>query len=101
MLFNSLTFVVFFAVVLAAYNLPLPWRLKKTFLLVASYVFYAAWNPPFLLLLILAAVVDFHMAKVVGRWKDPRGRQVVLWTRITLNLGLLAYFKYAGFVLEN
>jgi D-alanyl-lipoteichoic acid acyltransferase DltB (MBOAT superfamily) len=101
LLFNSLTFLVFFAVVLAAYNLPLPWRLKKMLLLVASYVFYAAWNPPFVLLLILAAVVDFHLAKVVARWADPRGRQIVLWTSITLNLGLLAYFKYAGFVLDN
>ena len=47
MLFNSLTFVIFFACVLLLHNLPFSWRLKKFNLLWASYLFYAAWNPPF------------------------------------------------------
>ena len=47
MLFNSLTFVVFFAVVLALHHGPFSWRQKKIHLLLASYLFYAAWNPPF------------------------------------------------------
>jgi len=44
MVFNSLTFVVFFACVLALHALPLPWTTKKINLAVASYLFYAAWN---------------------------------------------------------
>ncbi len=51
MLFNSLTFLVFLGIVLLAYSLPLPWRMRKFTLLIASYLFYAAWNPPFVLLL--------------------------------------------------
>ena len=51
MVFNSLTFVVFFACVLAIHSLPLPWTAKKINLLIASYLFYAAWNPPFVILL--------------------------------------------------
>ena len=51
MVFNSLTFIVFFAIVLFLHNLPFPWSVKKLNLLVASYLFYAAWNPPFILLL--------------------------------------------------
>ena len=47
MVFNSLTFVVFFACVLVLHNLPLGWTTKKVNLLIASYLFYAAWNPPF------------------------------------------------------
>ena len=54
MLFNSLTFVVFFAVVLALYRLLPTWPAKKVLLLVASYVFYGAWNPPFILLLLFS-----------------------------------------------
>ena len=46
MLFNSLTFIAFFAVVLALHNAPLPWKVKKTNLLLASYVFYAACSMP-------------------------------------------------------
>lgn len=101
MLFNSLTFLVFFAVVLGVYNLPFPWRGKKVFLLLASYLFYAAWNPPFVLLLILAAVVDFHLAQAITRLKSLRIRRLLLWGSISLNLGLLGYFKYGGFLLDN
>ncbi len=50
MLFNSLTFLVFLGIVLLAYSLPLPWRTRKFTLLIASYLFYEAWNPPFVLL---------------------------------------------------
>ena len=46
MIFNSLTFLVFFAIVLALHNWRFPWTIKKINLLVASYIFYAAWNPP-------------------------------------------------------
>ena len=65
LLFNSLTFVAFFAVVLALHNAPLPWKVKKTNLLLASYLFYAAWNPPFVILLWLSTVVDWHVAKKI------------------------------------
>ena len=60
MIFNSLTFLVFFALVLAMHNAPLfSWHQKKINLLVASYLFYAAWNPPFVILLWVSTVVDW------------------------------------------
>ena len=58
MVFNSLTFLVFFAVLLVLHRLPFSWTTKKVNLLLASYVFYAAWNPPFILLLWASTVVD-------------------------------------------
>ena len=63
MVFNSLTFVVFFACVLALHSLPLPWTTKKINLLIASYLFYAAWNPPFVILLWISTVVDWYAAQ--------------------------------------
>lgn len=63
MTFDSLTFVVFFIAVVALFNLPgLSWSLRKHFLLGASFVFYGAWNPPFLLLLIASATMDWWLA---------------------------------------
>ena len=47
MLFNSLTFVVFFAVVVTASWSIRSWTLRKNLLVTASYIFYGAWNPPF------------------------------------------------------
>jgi alginate O-acetyltransferase complex protein AlgI len=51
MIFNSLTFLVFFALVLVFHYLPWSWQTRKTNLLAASYIFYAVWNPPFVILL--------------------------------------------------
>ena len=51
MLFNSFTFLVFFAIVLLIHRVSFSWTQKKIHLLLASYLFYAAWNPPFVVLL--------------------------------------------------
>ena len=65
MLFNSLTFVVFFAVVLTLHYAPFSWRVKKSNLLIGSYIFYAAWNPPFVILLWISTVVDWVVANKI------------------------------------
>ncbi len=101
MLFNSLTFVVFFVVVLVLYQFPTPWKLRKGFLLLASYVFYAAWNPPLVLLLWLSTLIDWYCGKWLGRTADPMKRRLLLGASLVSNFGLLAYFKYGEFVLEN
>jgi alginate O-acetyltransferase complex protein AlgI len=101
MLFNSLTFVLFFAVVLALHRAPFSWRQKKIQLLVASYLFYAAWNPPFVILLWISTFVDWHVAKVLFRTADIARRRLLLTVSVAVNLGLLGYFKYGGFLLEN
>ena len=59
MLFNSIAFIIFFIVVVSIHYLPLKWKIKKVHLLLASYVFYAAWNPPFVILLWISTVVDW------------------------------------------
>lgn len=101
MVFNSLTFVVFFALVLALHNLPLAWRTKKINLLVASYLFYAAWNPPFVILLWVSTVVDWWAAKKLVDARRPAARHAWMLLSVVANLGMLGYFKYGGFLLEN
>jgi alginate O-acetyltransferase complex protein AlgI len=100
-LFNSLTFVAFFAVVLALHHAPLPWRAKKVNLLLASYLFYAAWNPPFVVLLWLSTGLDWWAARRIHATDAPGRRRAYLLVSMAGNLGLLGYFKYGGFVLEN
>ena len=100
MTFNSLTFVVFFLVVLGIHNLPIPWRWKKGNLLGASYIFYAAWNPPFVLLLWLSTVVDWFVAKRMYK-AEGQSRNGWLVASLCTNLGILGYFKYGDFLLQN
>ena len=62
------TFAAFFVAVLVVYNLPfLGWRGQKVWLLLASYVFYAAWDPVFVVLLWGSTVVDWFVARAMTR----------------------------------
>ncbi len=100
MTFNSTTFLIFFALVLILHHLPFSWREKKRNLLIASYLFYSAWNPPFVLLLWLSTVVDWVASRAIHR---SEGRRRTGWLMLSLatNLGVLAFFKYGEFLLHN
>ena len=97
MTFNSSSFVLFMLVVLFIRYSAASWTFRKAFLLGMSYLFYAAWNPPFLALVLLSTLVDWVCAKRIGATEDRSMRRVYLWCSLGFNLGLLAWFKYAGF----
>jgi alginate O-acetyltransferase complex protein AlgI len=101
MVFNSLTFIVFFACVLALHAMPFPWKLRKINLLIASYLFYAAWNPPFVILLWISTVVDWWAAKKLVDAERPAARHAWMLLSVVANLGMLGYFKYGNFLLDN
>ena len=100
MAFNSLIFLIFFAIVLGLHSLPLQWQAKKTNLLLASYIFYAAWNPPFIVLLWLSTLTDWFAARKIAVTSGGAKRFYLLLS-IAVNLGLLGYFKYGGFLEAN
>jgi alginate O-acetyltransferase complex protein AlgI len=101
MVFNSYTFIVFFIIVLILHNLPFTWKTKKINLLVASYIFYAAWNPPFILLLWLSTVVDYFVGRALYNQENNVKRKMLLVVSLIGNLGMLCFFKYGTFLLEN
>ena len=101
MLFNSLTFVVFFAVVVSAYWMMNSWRGRKNLLVIASYIFYGAWNPPFAALLFATTALDFYLGRKMGKENNPGRRKVWLWLSVASNLSMLGCFKYGNFLLEN
>ncbi len=86
---------------LVLHNLPLAWKVKKVNLLIASYIFYAAWNPPFVLLLWLATIVDFYVGRALYTQPNKHKRKLLLVISLCGNLGMLCFFKYGGFLLEN
>lgn len=101
MIFNSITFVVFFALFLALWSLPLGWTVKRVILLVASYLFYASWSPPFVALLWISTFVDYYAARWIAGEERPSRRRIALIVSLTANLGLLGFFKYGGFLEAN
>src|ERR1043165_9656979 len=101
MIFNSFTFIAFFILILVLHNLPFSWKVKKVNLLIASYIFYAAWNPPFILLLWLSTIVDYFVGRALYTQENKHERNVLLVLSLIGNLGMLCFFKYGGFLLEN
>ena len=99
MLFNSVAFLGFFAIVYAVY-LPASTRAQNLVLLLASYVFYGAWDWRFLGLLALSTAVDFRCALAIADG-DPAHRRRWLWISVVTNLGILGFFKYFNFFVAS
>jgi len=100
MLFNSFVFPVFLVLVLVGYRL-LPWSWARWWLVAASYVFYGWAIPWYCLLLLASTLVDFFVAPRIEAAENPRRRKQWLLVSLVANLGLLASFKYADFVVLN
>lgn len=101
MLFNSYLFLIFGLVVFAAYFAVSSWRARKVFLLLMSYIFYAAWNAPYLLLILFSTAIDFFAGRRMARLESRKARVPYLLLSLAGNLGVLSYFKYGGFAVEN
>ena len=100
MLFNSLEFAAFFAIVFAL-SLVLARPAANRMLLVASYVFYAAWDWRFCSLLALSTLVDYSLGGRLGATEDPRQRRWLVTASLVTNLSILGFFKYANFFAES
>jgi alginate O-acetyltransferase complex protein AlgI len=83
------------------HNLPFSWKTKKVNLLLASYVFYAAWNPVFILLLWLSTLIDFYVGKALYVQENKRKKNILLVVSLIGNLCMLIFFKYGTFLLDN
>ncbi len=101
LLFTQALFWGLFGVVLLIY--PLIYRTIKArnfFLMAFSWFFYYKTGGYFLLLLLFTAVFDFSAARAVYRSKSPAVRQALIAASCTVNLGVLAYFKYTFFFVD-
>jgi len=100
--FPTVEFAIFFPIVLT-----LSWALMrhqsiwKAFTLGCSYVFYAAANPLFCLLLAGVTVVNQTAARLIHRSDDDRYRKRIVTIAVALDLGALGVFKYYGFFAEE
>jgi D-alanyl-lipoteichoic acid acyltransferase DltB (MBOAT superfamily) len=101
MTFDSLTFAVFLAATWAAYWATPRWQARKVLLLALSYVFYAAWNPFFVLLLVATTAFDWLMGRKLEGEARPPVRRVLLCASIAVNLCALGFFKYAQFFTDT
>ena len=104
MLFNSFSFIfIFLPLALLLFHLPLRYgrfRLALTLLVLCSLSFYAYWYPPYLAILLLSIFVNFNLARFLQKIDKPI-KKFVFWFGVIFNLGLISYFKYYFFFLDN
>ncbi len=97
MLFNSVEFLLYFPLVVGLYFwLPVRWRWLH--LLLASYIFYMAWEPAYALLIAASTVVDYGLARAMRRTAVASRRALLLSVSVGVNLGLIGSFKYYNLI---
>ena len=102
MLFNSFDFLLFLPVVFAAYwALGRHQRLQNLFVVAASYVFYGWWDWRFLLLIAFTSAWSYVVGLVELRRWDKKPSRWLLTASLIVNLGILGYFKYCNFFLDQ
>ena len=105
MLFNSYVFLLlFFPVVFLCYRLLVRtcrFEYAKFFLVLASLYFYGFFKPSYLIILILSLGINYFICKKLWEITSAGVRRALLTLGCALNVGILGYFKYTGFLLEN
>jgi alginate O-acetyltransferase complex protein AlgI len=101
MLFVEPRFFVFFAIVFTVYWSLRRNRDRKIVLLIASYIFYGAWDPRFTLLLAFSTVFDYGAGLAMEATADERRRKLIICVSLAVNLALLFTFKYFNFFADS
>ena len=103
MVFSSLIFLILFLPILLVIYYLIP--SKKTFawkniiLLIFSLIFYAWGEPIYILLMLFSSIVDYTIGNLID--KVPKKKKIWLILSIVINLGMLMYFKYTNFFIDN
>lgn len=105
MLFNSMQFAVFFPIAVLLYFI-IPHKARTVYLLVLSYIYYMCWRAEYALLMFLSTFITFLSGMVIDKYRDctdmkgERIRKGAVAVSFILNLLILGFFKYYGFMSE-
>jgi alginate O-acetyltransferase complex protein AlgI len=106
MLFNSYIFIfIFLPLTLVVFFLFSKFRLTKLALLwltITSLFFYAYWNPPYLILMLLSIAFNHRIGRLIEETSlQSKQAKILLWTGIVINIALIGYYKYTNFFLSS
>jgi alginate O-acetyltransferase complex protein AlgI len=102
MVFSSLTFIYLFLPLALFFHYLTPNKLFRNISLTAfSLAFYAWEEPMWIYLMIFTAIFDYYMALLIERWRGDKKAKIILLITIIVNLSLLIFYKYGGFLYDN
>ncbi len=100
MVFSSSLFLLYFFPLFLIIYFLLPEKIRNVFILLASIIFYAWGAPKFIFIVLISIAVDFYIVRWLYKCEGKK-RLLLVSASILLNIGMLAYFKYANFFIEN
>lgn len=101
MLFSSIPFLYYFLPSVLILYFIVPKKLKNTVLMLSSLVFYGWGEPKYVVLMIASIVIGYFSGILIEAFSQKKLSKVFLGISVAVNLGFLAYFKYADFFIEN
>jgi alginate O-acetyltransferase complex protein AlgI len=101
MVFSSAIFLFLFLPVTLGLYFLLPRRLRNVWLLGTSLVFYGWGEPKFMIVMLASIVLNFLLALWIDRLRGQAGARPALGMAVVLNIGVLVFFKYANFIVDN
>lgn len=103
MVFSSLPFLFYFLPLALFLYYVSPRKLKNLILLSVSLLFYAWGEPVYIFLLLFSAFVDYFLGLLIQKYRSdsPIKAKLALLSSLSVNIGVLLFFKYASFLVEN
>ena len=97
MVFSGITFLYYFLPIMLFIYFISKTKYKNIILLIGSLLFYFYGEPKYIIILLLSGIINYF----IGKKLVSKNKKIYLILGLTLNLGLLFYFKYFNFLLEN
>ena len=101
MIFSSITFLFYFLPIVLGIYYIVPKKCKNLVLLVASFFFYFYGEPTYVLLMAFSIISTYIFGLLINKYQGTKYAKLWLILAIAVSLGLLIYFKYANFIIEN
>ncbi|MBK8369088.1 MAG: MBOAT family protein [Bacteroidetes bacterium] len=101
MVFSSIVFLLYFLPCFMLVYFVTPQKFKNGVILIGSIFFYAWGAPKFIFVILFTTFLDFHLVTWMDKSIKENRRRLLLIVSVSINLGLLFYFKYSNFFIEN
>ena len=101
MIFSSITFLYYFLPLIIIFYFLVPFRFKNFVLLLFSLIFYSWGEPKYIILMILSIFCGYIEGLLIQKSVEKKYSRWVLACSCCIHLGLLGYFKYFDFLIEN
>lgn len=101
MIFSSSLFLLYFLPIFLLTYFLVPKKLKNITILLFSVFFYSWGAPKFIFVILGTTFIDFHLVRQMDKTRNEINRKIFLIISLSINLGLLIYFKYSNFFIEN